>query len=248
MKVAVLSDIHGNGVALQYAINDLKSLGIKKIIILGDVIMKGPMPSQSLEMIKDKDLEIIGWIKGNTDLWLEEITDIWIPSTRREKELYSYYKYAKDNLEEEQIAFLKELPLECSINLNGISILCVHGTPKSINEAIDSSVPEEEIKKAIKGVEEQVILSGHSHTSFIGEVDDKTIFNVGSIGNSLDGDNRISYGVLEFVEGRINLVNRRISYPVDKIIKIAIDNKFPLIDEYKSVILNCNKIKRQLNM
>lgn len=248
MKVAVLSDIHGNGVALQYAINDLKSLGIKKIIILGDVIMKGPMPSQSLEMIKDKDLEIIGWIKGNTDLWLEEITDIWIPSTRREKELYSCYKYAKDNLEEEQIAFLKELPLECSINLNGISILCVHGTPKSINEAIDSSVPEEEIKKAIKGVEEQVILSGHSHTSFIGEVDDKTIFNVGSIGNSLDGDNRISYGVLEFVEGRINLVNRRISYPVDKIIKIAIDNKFPLIDEYKSVILNCNKIKRQLNM
>jgi predicted phosphodiesterase len=88
MKVAVLSDIHGNGVALQYAINDLKGLGIKKIIILGDVIMKGPMPSQSLEMLKDKDLEIIAWIKGNTDLWLEEITDVWIPSTKRDKELY----------------------------------------------------------------------------------------------------------------------------------------------------------------
>ncbi len=238
MKVAVLSDIHGNGVALQYAINDLKSLGIKKIIILGDIIMKGPMPSQSLEMLKDKDLEIIAWIKGNTDLWLEEITDVWIPSTRREKELYLYYKYAKDNLKEEQIVFLKELPLECSINLNGISILCVHGTPQSIVEAIDSSVTEEEIKKAIKGVEEQVILSGHSHTSFIGEVDDRIIFNVGSIGNALDGDNRISYGVLDFVEGGINLVNRRISYPVSEIINIAIDNKFPLLDEYKSIILN----------
>lgn len=239
MKVAVLSDIHGNGVALQYAINDLKSLGIKKIIILGDIIMKGPMPSQSLEMLKDKDLEIITWIKGNTDLWLEEIKDI-IPSTKRKKELYSYYKYAKDNLKEDQILFLKELPLQCSINLNGTSILCVHGTPQSIVEAIDSSVPEEEIKKAIKGVKEQVILSGHSHTSFIGELDDKIIFNVGSIGNSLDGDNRISYGILDFVEDKVNLTNRRISYPADEIINIAIDNKFPLLNEYKSVILNAS--------
>lgn len=240
MKVAVLSDIHGNGVALQYAINDLKNLGIKKIIILGDIIMKGPMPSQSLEMLKDKDLEIIAWIKGNTDLWLEEITDVWIPSTRREKELYLYYKYAKDSLKEEQIVFLRELPLECSINLNGISILCVHGTPQSIVEAIDSSVPEEEIKKAIKGVQEQVILSGHSHTSYIGKVDNKMIFNVGSIGNALDGDNRISYGVLNFVQGRINLVKRRISYPVSEIINIAIENKFPLLDEYKSIILKAS--------
>ncbi|RII33473.1 metallophosphoesterase [Clostridium chromiireducens] len=240
MKVAVLSDIHGNGIALEYAINDLKSLGIKKVIILGDIIMKGPMPLKSLEMLKDKDLEIIAWIKGNTDLWLEEITDVWIPSTRREYELNLYYKYAKDKLKEEQIVFLKELPLECSINLNGISILCVHGTPKSIVEALDSSVSEEEIKKAIKGVEEQLILSGHSHTSFIGEVDGKMIFNVGSIGNSLDGDNRISYGVLDFVEGRVNLVNRRISYPVGEIIKIAIDNKFPLLNEYKSIILNAS--------
>jgi putative phosphoesterase len=237
MKVAVLSDIHGNGVALKYAINDLKSLGIKKIIILGDVVMKGPMPSKSLELLKDKDLEIIVWIKGNTDLWLEEVAAVWIPKSGRETKLNLYYKYAKANLKEEQIVFLKELPLECSIDLNGISILCVHGTPKSIVEAIDSSVPEEEIKKAIKGVKEQVILSGHSHTSFIGEVDEKMIFNVGSIGNSLDGDNRISYGVLEFAYDKVNLINRRISYPVDEIINIAINNKFPLLDEYKSIIL-----------
>lgn len=45
MKVAVLSDIHGNGVALKYAIRDFKKLGISKIVILGDVVMKGPMPS-----------------------------------------------------------------------------------------------------------------------------------------------------------------------------------------------------------
>ncbi|ERI93870.1 phosphodiesterase family protein [Clostridiales bacterium oral taxon 876 str. F0540] len=238
MKAAVLSDIHGNGVALQYAIKDLKSLGISKVFILGDIVMKGPMPSQSLEMLRDEELEVIAWIKGNTDLWLEEISDDWVPTTGREEELYSYYRYAKDNLKEEQIAFIKELPLEYSIAIDGIRILCVHGTPKSIVEAIDSSVPEEEIKKAIEDVKEHVVLSGHSHTSFIGEVDDKKIFNVGSVGNALDGDNRISYGIMEFAEGKVNLINRRIDYPIDEIINIAIDNKFPLLDDYKSIILN----------
>lgn len=238
MKVAVLSDVHGNGVALQYTINDLKKLGVKKIIILGDIVMKGPMPSESIELLKDKELEIIAWIKGNTDLWLEEITDVWIPRTRREEDLNLYYKYAKANLKEEQMIFLKELPLEASININGITLLCVHGTPKSISEAIDNSVPEEEIKKAIKGVKEQVILSGHSHTSFIGEVEGRKIFNVGSVGNSLDGDNSISYGILEFDKNNVDLINRRISYPVNEIINIAVENRFPLLEEYKKIIIN----------
>lgn len=237
MKVAVLSDIHGNAVALNYAIKDLKSLGINKIIILGDIVMKGPMPSESLELLRNSDLEIIAWVKGNTDLWFEEITDSFIPSTSREKELYTYYKYAKDNLDEDQLLFIKELPLECSITLNGVKALCVHGTPQSIVEAIDGSVSEEEMKRAVNGVNEQVILSGHSHTSFIGEVDNKKIFNVGSVGNSLDGDNRISYGVLDFTDNEMKLVNRRISYPLNEIIDMAANSRFPYLEEYKKVIL-----------
>lgn len=240
MKVAVLSDIHGNAVALNYAIKDLKSFRISKIIILGDVVMKGPMPSESLEILRNSDLEIVAWVKGNTDLWLEEITDSFIPSTKREKELYTYYKYAKDNLEEDQLLFIKELPLECSITLNGVKILCVHGTPQSIVEAIDGSVSEAEMKRAVKGVKEQVILSGHSHTSFIGEVDNKKIFNVGSVGNSLDGDDRISYGILDFTDNEMKLVNRRISYPLNEVIDMAVNNKFPYLEEYKKVILTAS--------
>jgi predicted phosphodiesterase len=87
-------------------------------------------------------------------------------------------------------------------------------------------------------VKERLILCGHSHSSFIGEVDGKKIFNVGSVGNSLDGDNRISYGILEFLEDEVKLINRRIEYPVNEIIDIAIKNKFPFIDQYRNCILN----------
>lgn len=67
--------------------------------------MKGPMPSQSLEMLMDNNLESIAWVKGNTDLYLDEISDTWIPSTNKEKELYSYYKYTKNSLKDEIIEY-----------------------------------------------------------------------------------------------------------------------------------------------
>ncbi|MBU3171204.1 metallophosphoesterase family protein [Clostridium estertheticum] len=245
MKIAVLSDIHGNGIALSYAIKDFKNLGINKIIILGDVVMKGPMPSQVMELLNDKSLEILAWIKGNTDMWFEEISETWMNSSVKERQLYLYYKYAEDNLKKEQILFIKNLPLEYSLLLNEFKILCVHGKPKSIVEAIDDSVSEDEIRKAINGVNEQVILCGHSHTCFIGEVNNKKIFNVGSIGNSLDGDNRISYGILDISKKEIKCTNRRIEYPINEIIDISIKNKFPLLDEYKSVILTaCMNLKQ----
>ncbi|WP_304519697.1 metallophosphoesterase family protein [Clostridium estertheticum] len=90
-----------------------------------------------------------------------------------------------------------------------------------------------------------MILCGHSHTCFIGEVNNKKIFNVGSIGNSLDGDNRISYGILDISKKEIKFANRRIEYPINGIIDISIKNKFPLLDEYKSVILTaCMDLKQ----
>lgn len=238
MKVAVLSDIHGNGIALKYALDDLKRNGIKKIIILGDVVMKGPMPVESLHLLRNKEFEIMAWIKGNTELWLEEIKDGWIPSNESEKEIYSYYSYAVNYLSAEEKQFLQKLPLEASININETSILCVHGTPQSIVEAVDATVPEEEIKKAIKGVNEAMILSGHSHTVYIGEMEDRIIFNVGSVGNPLDGDNRISYGILDFKQGGVQLENRRLTYPQKEIIKIAADRDFPMADKYKNIIEN----------
>jgi len=238
VKVAVLSDIHGNGVALKYTIRDFKKLGISKIVILGDVVMKGPMPSEVLNLLNDEELEVLAWIKGNTDMWFKEFLEVGENLSDREKQLHLYYKYSKEHLSSDEVAFIDSLPLESSIRLNNIEILCVHGTPKSIVEAIDGTVHKEDIKKSISGVKEQLILCGHSHNSFIGEIDGKKIFNVGSVGNSLDGDNRISYGILELLENEVKLINRRIEYPVNEIINISIKNKFPFIDEYEKCILN----------
>ena len=238
MKIAVLSDIHGNGIALNCVIEDIKRQNIDKIIILGDVVMKGPMPMQVLESLRKFD--VLAWIKGNTEMWFEEINEKWIPETNKEKELYSYYMYAREKMQLEDIAFINNLPLEYTLTYNNVKILCVHGTPKSIVEAIDGTVPVEDIKEIIKDVDEDIILCGHSHCSFIGEVQGKKIFNTGSIGNSLDGDNRASYGILDFTDGNVQLINRRISYSINELVEVAEKNNFPNFSEYKNIIMNAS--------
>lgn len=128
------------------------------------------------------------------------------------------------------------MPVRSSLIINGLKILCVHGTPQSIVEAIDCSVPIEEIKEIIKDVKEDILLCGHSHRPFIGEVEGKKIFNVGSIGIPLDKDNRASYGILDFSNGDVKLVNIRVNYSIDGIIIIAEKNNFPYLRKYENML------------
>jgi len=242
MEVAVLADVHGNAVALRYVLEDLKKKGICKIVILGDIVMKGPMPAEALELLKDDYFEILAWVKGNTELWLEEITPDWEPQTKRERELFLYYKYATEYLSQEQLHFLEQLPQREMFLLEERPVLCVHGTPKSIMEAFDESVSKEKIMEAVADVEEDIILGAHSHTTYFGKAKDKIIFNPGSIGNSLEEDKKITYGILKSEQGQISVSHIRLDYPVEEIIAVGIKNHFPLMEAYKKLITKseCN--------
>ena len=89
MKIAILSDIHGNSIAFDAVISDIESLNISEIVFLGDLVVKGPSPLEVFTKLKD--LKPLCWIKGNTDTWFAEINDNWIPTTNQEREIYQDY-------------------------------------------------------------------------------------------------------------------------------------------------------------
>lgn len=227
LKIAVLSDIHGNAAALKSVLERIKSDGISKLIILGDVVLKGPMPAESLRLLRNDEFEILAWIKGNTDLWFWEEVAL---------DNEPYFRYAKAALCDEELSFIKALPERSSLNICAYSILCVHGTPKSIVQAIDGSVSKEYIEDSISGVNEDIILCGHSHEAYIGEVQGKKIFNAGSVGNPLDGDNRASYGIIDFDGSEVKLLNMRLEYDFEEIIEAAKERSFPNAESYEKVI------------
>ncbi len=231
MNVAILSDIHGNIHALNAVISDIKSLNISEIVFLGDLVINGPSPSEVFQELRN--LKPICWIKGNTDTWFAEINDEWSPTTEQEEKLYNLFIFARNYLTKESIEFLLKRPEKCVFETAGVAILALHGSPRSISEGIGKNITQNELKGIFSDIEESVIVSGHSHVPFIGKVANKFIFNVGSIGMSLDDDNRASYGIIKIKNEIPECSIRRIAYPISKTLSIAQNRDFPDLKNYK---------------
>ncbi|MFX1447610.1 MAG: metallophosphoesterase family protein [Promethearchaeota archaeon] len=234
MTIAVLSDIHGNSWALNAVISDIKSLNVSEIVFLGDLVINGPSPLevfQELQSLKPKC-----WIKGNTDAWFAEINDEWSPTTKQEEKLYKTYIYAQNHLNRESIDFLLESPEKCVFESAGVPILAVHGSPRSISEGIGKNIAPNVLEEIFSNIEESIIVSGHSHVPFIGKAANKVIFNVGSIGMPLDGDNRASYGIIKIKNQVPKCSIRRVPYPISKTLSIAKTREYPGLNNYKEIL------------
>lgn len=236
MKVAVLADIHGNAVALKSVLSDIRKEGISKGILLGDLVMKGPMPSECLTLLEESNISFLANIKGNTEEWLEDITPEFEPLTLHEKELFLYYQYAKDHLSESQILFLKNLPHTQELFIEGKTILCNHGTPVSNVEAFNEHVYIGKIEAALQEVSQELILGAHSHTYFFQKIKEQYVFNPGSVGSSLEEDKMASYGIINFFGDTIEFSQKKVDYNRNEIIQIAEKEHFPLTSTYKKLI------------
>jgi putative phosphoesterase len=217
--------------------DDIRKEGIDNFIVLGDLVMVGPAPRSVMCAVHS--LNPICWIKGNTDMWFEEMSSGWEPKTSREQQLFRYYQFAESKISKSDINFLSNLPIKKSVRVVDTDILCVHGSPRSVIEIMDDRVPIDEMKKMVEEVDETIVLCGHSHFPYIGLIRDKHIFNVGSVGRPLDGNFLASYGILDLsCSSNPKCIIRRINYPVNKTIGLARESGFPNLDAYEFSLLN----------
>ena len=235
MRVGVISDIHGNSVALHSVINDMSKQKINNVIVLGDLIMKGPDPQGVMRLLEG--LNVICSVKGNTDKWLEEITDDWLPANNRELMIYDIYNYTRDNINQVDINYIKELPEQKRVTVGKRNILCVHGSPRSISEEIRPEYSDDKLQTILDGIEDSIILSGHIHHQFIRKVNSQTIINPGAVGlRNNDNDSRAAYIVLDINDNDLDVQFNNINYDHDEIIKLGEDKQFPHLDIYKNLL------------
>jgi putative phosphoesterase len=235
VRIAVISDIHGNSAALLAVMQDIQQQKIENIIFLGDLVMVGPEPNLVINILQK--MNPMCWVKGNTDIWLEEMSGGWKPSTEKEKELHEYYRYASNRLSEEEVALIIDRSYTKSIEIVDKSILCVHGSPRAINETMDFRTPKEDLIQMLEEVKEDIVVCGHSHVPYFEVINGKYIFNVGSVGKPLDGDNRAAYGILSIQSGVLpEFEIRRINYPISEALKLAKDRNFPFLEKYTSIL------------
>jgi putative phosphoesterase len=199
MKIAVISDIHGNMEALNAVVADIEKENCQKILILGDLAMAGPEPDETIDFIKtlinQKDVEII---QGNTDEMIVKATglpdDVYTPPS---SVMADALKYAQEVISDENKDFLSQLPPQKSLKIGETSILMVHGSPRKNNEDILPAKPIETIKPMIEGIEEDIIFCGHTHLPAGYQVDKQTIVNDGSVGRPFTEEPKACYVVMD---------------------------------------------------
>lgn len=187
MKIAIISDIHGNLEALKATLKDIEKRKVDKIICLGDTIAKGVHSKECLELVREK-CEII--LQGNCDIYFSmEHKDIEQKYEQEQKRI----KWNQSLINKGDREYLLELPFCYEFYMSGSLVRLFHATPVANNKAIlnvDSIQTKYQMflpsKNTVSQLTADVVIYGHIHHPYMDKIYNKTIINVGSVGNSYD--------------------------------------------------------------
>ena len=180
MKLAVLSDIHGNHYALEEVLLVAKKIGVQQLLILGDIVGYYYHPELVMAMLSDWTHELI---RGNHEKLLVQLLSGEIEQDILTKKYGSGHQLAIEKLSAEQISILVNAPESKKIKIDGVDILMCHGSNWDSGCYIypDSSI---EILEKCNEPLIDFVLIGHSHYPFVLRNKNSTLINVGSVGQS----------------------------------------------------------------
>jgi putative phosphoesterase len=205
MKIAVLSDIHGNIEALEAVLENIKAQNIDKIFICGDLAMAGPQPSKTVNFLMNFDAT---FIQGNTD---EMIVKNMVPPNEI---MANALKYAQNELTDEQKNFLANLPFSHSEKIEDLNLLFVHGSPRKNNEDILPEQNSEKIAEIIAETTEDLIFCGHTHIPCGYQIKKQTLVNVGSVGRPFGEEPRACYVTVNINKNEAGILHHFVDYDV----------------------------------
>jgi putative phosphoesterase len=182
MKIAIISDIHGNCVALEAVLNDIKGQGADQIVCLGDAVQGGPQPVQVVACLQELHCPVV---MGNADAWLLTGTDSGAENIPQERRLRmdAVRSWQLTRLSEDNLAFIRTFLPTVQIQLDDERILlCYHGSPQSFDHVILPQTPDEEVRGYLEPNEQTIYTGGHTHMQFIRHFGRTFHFNPGSVG------------------------------------------------------------------
>lgn len=244
IKIAVISDIHGNMQALESVLKDIESEKCDKIFCLGDLAMAGPEPVKAIEKIielKEKGNFAQGnftLIQGNTDEMIAENSPAIIDKVKAfpimAKALENDVKIIPDNLKE----FLRNLPKQERLEIEGVKILLVHGSPRKNDENISPDLPLEKIEEMLEGVDADLIFCGHTHIPCGYQTSSgQTVVNDGSVGRPFTPNPQACYAVVTFDKGGFEIKHKFVDYDKQTASEILSKRDFEGADKLAKILV-----------
>ncbi len=227
MRLAVLSDIHGNLPALEAVLADLERQQADQVIINGDMVNRGPSASSLLERIWNQDYQIIlgnhddlmrKWIDRDEDLPLSWFDDpFW----------YATAHTAKDLLEHGWIEQLRSLPMQFRLRLPGApTLLITHGSPRHYREGYSSYLADEGLSEIIQMHPADILIGSHTHQPLLRYWGKHRIINTGAVGIPFNGDPYAQYLLLSLHKRNWVAEFRRVRYDREAALRDFEDNGY----------------------
>ena len=234
MRIAVLSDIHGNLLALEAVLADLEAVGgADTVVIAGDLCLDGPRPRETLQRLRALGFPIV---QGNTD------RDLALdPADTAASAQAALLAWTRRALGDEGLAFLRQLPFAHRVAGPDTdqAILVVHANPVNQDEQLQPYAPEARLAPFLEGVapDVAVVAFGHLHLPFTREMGRLSLANIASVGLPKDGDRRAGYGLITWADGRWAIEQRRVEYPVEEVVAQLREAAPPDADELIKTLL-----------
>jgi putative phosphoesterase len=205
MRLGVISDVHGNRVALEAVLDDLPD--VDRLVCAGDVVGYNPWPADCVAAMRDRSIPTV---MGNHDRAVAGETPFRFNSMAA-----AGVDYARERLDDDGLAWLADLPSERAVA--GGRVKLVHGHPDDPDRY---TYPEEFSARMLQG--EDLLVTGHTHVQGHRVFEEGVVMNPGSVGQPRDGDPKSGYAVVELSEGSggdaVTVEERRVAYDVDEVV------------------------------
>jgi putative phosphoesterase len=223
MRVAIVSDLHGNLTAFDAVLDDIQRRAPDLVLHGGDLALMGAQPAEVIDRVRE-----LGWpgVVGNTD----EV--LWRPEEQRRQEeiapklgavfsliFQQYAPVTRELLGEERVAWLRELPAQQRLE----DLVLVHAAPDDLWRAPLPDAEDDELSAVYEPLNAATAVYGHIHRPYTRTLTGLTVSNSGSVGMPWDGDPRACYLLLD--DGRPRSV--RVEYDVEREAALLLGSGYP---------------------
>lgn len=235
MRVAIVSDVHGNRRAFEAVVNDLREVSPDLVLHGGDLAYGGAHSAEIIDALRS-----LGWsgVRGNTDEMLWDPQPLVELANRQPKlktlleRIQAAIPITSEWLGEERLEWLKGLPMR---HTEG-DITVVHAGPNDTWRSPMANASDEELQNVYGPLKTPVMVYGHIHHPYVRSLAGMTVANSGAVSLSYDGDWRASYLVVDGKDVSI----RRVEYDVESEAKDLLNSGFPNA-EWQCRILRAGK-------
>ncbi len=210
MRIAIISDTHGNLTALEAVLEDLgQQPPVDQTVIAGDLCLNGPHPRETMDRLQALGCPVI---QGNTDL---EIVTQAPDKGEKKRTTVGWTRY---QLGPYGIDYLASLPFSHRIaNPDGSDLLIVHANPLNLEDAIFPNASDTVLHQLLGGLDAATgaLAFGHLHIAYTRQWQQLLLVDVGSCGLPRDEDHRASYAILNWQDGSIGSLESRGSWQAE---------------------------------